>query len=164
MVVRVSGNETAKPAPSQPNKLARQDAFWSEFKIRGGSKLFGEAEPADYVYQIREGAVRTYKRLFDGRRQIGAFHLPGDILAVENCKTHRFTAEAIVDTTVWIAKRRSLFAGLDYEQHGEAGAEVLRHHLFACQIEVGDRRGRKEGDRGHQQQRLARNHQHTDDG
>src|SRR6516165_3252018 len=78
-------------------------------------------------------------------------------------RSARFTYRAIF----WrsrIAKLRSLFAGLDYEQHGEAGAEVLRHHLFACQIEVGDRRGRKEGDRGHQQQRLARNHQHTDDG
>src|SRR6516162_7610724 len=106
VVVRVSGNETAKPVPSQLNELARQDAFWNELEIRGGSKLFGEAEPADYVYQIREGAVRTYKQLSDGRRQIGAFHLAGDMLAVENCETHRFTAEAIVDTTVWFAKRR----------------------------------------------------------
>jgi len=110
VVVRVSANETAKPVPSQLNELARQHALWSELKYRGGSKLFGEAEPASHVYQIREGAVRTYKQLSDGRRQIGAFHLAGDILAVENCETHRFTAEAIVDTTVWIAKRRSLFA------------------------------------------------------
>ena len=112
MVVQVSANEIAKPVPSQLNELARQDALWSELKYRCGSKLFGQAEPADYVYQIREGAVRTYKSLSDGRRQIGAFHLPGDILAVENCKVHRFTAEAIVDTIVWFAKRRSLFARL----------------------------------------------------
>lgn len=50
--------------------------------------------------------------LSDGRRQIGAFHLPGDIFGIENGDGHRFTAEAVVDTTVWIAKRRSLFAGL----------------------------------------------------
>jgi CRP/FNR family nitrogen fixation transcriptional regulator len=112
MAVRVSANETTKRVLSQLNELTRQNTFWAELKYRCGSRLFGEAEPADYVYQIREGAVRIYKRLSDGRRQIGAFHLTGDILAVENCKTHRFTAEAIVDTTVWIAKRRSLFAGL----------------------------------------------------
>ena len=110
MLVRVGANKTAEPVPSQLSELGR--AFWSECKYRGGSKLFGEAEPASHVYQIREGAVRTYKSLSDGRRRIGAFHLPGDILAVENCKVHRFTAEAIVDTTVWIAKRRSLFARL----------------------------------------------------
>ena len=51
------------------------------------------------------------KLLADGRRQIGAFHLPGDIFGVENGDLHRFTAEAIVKTTVWIAKRRSLFGG-----------------------------------------------------
>jgi CRP/FNR family nitrogen fixation transcriptional regulator len=112
VVVRVSGNETAKPVPSQLNELACQNAFWSECKYRGGSKLFEEAEPADYIYQIREGAVRTYRQLSDGRRQIGAFHLAGDMLAVENCAIHRCTAEAIVDTAVWIAKRRSLFARL----------------------------------------------------
>jgi hypothetical protein len=27
----------------------------------------------------------------------------------------------------------------DYEQHGETGAELLRHYLSLCQIEVGDR-------------------------
>ena len=112
MYVQVSANETAKSLPSRLSELARQDAFWSELKICRGSKLFGEAEPADCIYQIREGAVRTYKQLSDGRRQIGAFHLAGDMLAVENCATHRCTAEAIVDTTLWIAKRQSLFASL----------------------------------------------------
>jgi len=125
MVVRVSGNETAKPVPSQPNKLARQDAFWSELKIRGGAKLFGEAEPTDYVYQIRGGAVRTYKRLSDGRRQIGAFHLPGDIFGVEDGEVHRFTAEAIVNTTVRVAKRRTLFAS--FAKGNIRAANNVRH-------------------------------------
>jgi CRP/FNR family nitrogen fixation transcriptional regulator len=112
MPVQVGANKTSKPVPSQPNKLARQDVFRSEFKIRRGSKLFGEGEPADYLYQIREGAVRTCLQFSDGRRQIGAFHLPGDIFGVEDGEVHRFAAEAIVDTTVWIVKRRSLFASL----------------------------------------------------
>jgi CRP/FNR family nitrogen fixation transcriptional regulator len=112
MLVRVSGNETGKPVPSQPNKLARERAFCSQFKYCSGAKLFGEGEPAEYVYQIREGAVRTYKRLCDGRRQIGAFHLPGDIFGVEDGTVHRFAVDAIVDTRVWVATRRSLFAGL----------------------------------------------------
>ena len=34
-------------------------------------------------YADNEGAVRTYKLLSDGRRQIGAFHLPGDIFGVK---------------------------------------------------------------------------------
>jgi len=48
-------------------------AFWSEFKYQRDTELFGEAEPADYVYQIKLGAVRAFDLLADGRRQIGAF-------------------------------------------------------------------------------------------
>ena len=80
----------------------------SEFKCSKGTEIFGEAEPADYIYQVIEGAVRSHKLLSDGRRQIGAFHLPGDIFGLENGNFHRFTAEAIVDTTVCLVKRQSL--------------------------------------------------------
>jgi CRP/FNR family nitrogen fixation transcriptional regulator len=55
-----------------------------------------------------EGAVRSYKLLSDGRRQIGAFHLVGDIFGLANGPVHRFTTEAIVDTTVRLMKRCSL--------------------------------------------------------
>jgi len=75
---------------------------------RKGVEIYGEKEPADYVYQVASGAVRTYKLLSDGRRQIGAFHLIGDIFGLENSEVHRFTAEAIVDTTLRLVKRRSL--------------------------------------------------------
>ena len=50
----------------------------------------------------------THKLLSDGRRQIGAFHLPGDVFGLENGDFHRFTAEAIGDTTVRLVKRQSL--------------------------------------------------------
>ena len=80
----------------------------SEFKYSKDTEIFGEAEPADYIYQVIEGAVRSHKLLSDGRRQIGAFHLPGDIFGLENGDFHRFTAEAIVDTTVRLVKRQSL--------------------------------------------------------
>ena len=72
----------------------------NEFTYRKGAEIYGEKEPADYVYQVKVGAVRSYKLLSDGRRQIGAFHLASDIFGLENGGAHRFTAEAIVDTTV----------------------------------------------------------------
>ena len=79
-----------------------------DFTYPAGTEIFGESEPATYVYQVKVGAVRSYKLLSDGRRQIGAFHLPGDIFGLENTEKHRFTAEAVVETTVRIIKRRSL--------------------------------------------------------
>src|SRR5260370_3332497 len=89
-------------------ELSRSRIILSEFKYNRGAEIYGEAEPADYIYQVLEGAVRSYKLLSDGRRQIGAFHLVGDIFGLENGTVHRFNAEDIVDTTVRLMKRRSL--------------------------------------------------------
>jgi CRP/FNR family nitrogen fixation transcriptional regulator len=71
-------------------------------------EIYGEDEPAEYVFQVIRGAVRTYKLLADGRRQIGAFHLPGDVFGLESGATHRLAAEAILDSTLRLVKRRSL--------------------------------------------------------
>ena len=88
--------------------LAQRRTISSTFRYRRCSEIFGENEPAEFVYQIIEGAVRSYKLLGDGRRQIGAFHLPGDIFGLENGDRHRFTAEAIVNTEVQLLRRRGL--------------------------------------------------------
>jgi CRP/FNR family nitrogen fixation transcriptional regulator len=95
----------------------------NEFTYKKGMEIFGESEPAEYVYQVRTGAVRSYKLLSDGRRQIGAFHLPGDIFGLENGDVHRFTAEAVVTTTVRLIKRQSL------ETVAESDAVVSRNLL-----------------------------------
>jgi CRP/FNR family transcriptional regulator, nitrogen fixation regulation protein len=82
----------------------------TEFTYRKEEEVYGEDEPSEYVYQVIRGAVRSYKLLSDGRRQIGAFHLPGDVFGLDPGATHRLTAEAITDTTVRLVKRRSLEA------------------------------------------------------
>ncbi|MBX9647531.1 MAG: helix-turn-helix domain-containing protein [Xanthobacteraceae bacterium] len=80
----------------------------TEYSYKKDEEIYGEDEPSDYVYQIVRGSVRSYKLLSDGRRQIGAFYLPGDVFGLESGPAHRLTAEAIVDTTVRLVKRRSL--------------------------------------------------------
>ena len=80
----------------------------SEFNYKKGVEIYGEKEPAEYVYQVTSGVVCTYKLLSDGRRQIGAFHLIGDVFGFENNGVHRFTAEAIADTALRLVRRRSL--------------------------------------------------------
>ena len=88
--------------------LSHETVSASEFKYSQGNEIFGQGEAAEYVYQVVKGAVRTHKLLSDGRRQIGAFHLSGDIFGFDNGDVHRFTAEAITKTTVRLAKRQSL--------------------------------------------------------
>ncbi|MEJ0097218.1 MAG: helix-turn-helix domain-containing protein [Bauldia sp.] len=73
-------------------------------------EIYGEQEAAEYFYQVVKGAVRTYKVLQDGRRQIGAFHLPGDVFGLEAGDEHSFSAEAISDCTLRVARRSSIVA------------------------------------------------------
>ena len=54
----------------------------TEFRYKD-EEIYGEDEPAEYVYQVISGAVRSYKLLADRRRQIGAFHLRGDVFGLE---------------------------------------------------------------------------------
>jgi CRP-like cAMP-binding protein len=74
------------------------------------AEIYGENEPAEYLYKVISGTVRTYKVLNDGRRQIGAFYLPGDAFGLEIGDTHTFSAEAIVDCRVLVIKRSALVA------------------------------------------------------
>jgi len=122
----VSGNAassgaTAKGHPPATDQfgvvMVHAGLVATEFSYKRDEEIYGEGEPADYVYQVMSGSVRSYKLLSDGRRQIGAFHLPGDVFGLESGANHRLTAEAIVDTTVRLVKRRSL------EQ--AAGTDVL---------------------------------------
>jgi len=74
------------------------------------TEIFGDKEPADYVYKVISGSVRTYKILSDGRRQIGGFYLPGDIFGLQFADEHTFSAEAITDAKVLVVKRTALTA------------------------------------------------------
>ena len=74
------------------------------------AEIYGENEPAEYLYKVISGTVRTYKVLNDGRRQIGAFYLPGDMFGLEIGDVHTFSAEAIVDTKVLVIKRSSVIS------------------------------------------------------
>jgi CRP/FNR family transcriptional regulator, nitrogen fixation regulation protein len=93
----------------------------TEFSFKKDEEIYGEDEPAEYVYQVITGAVSSYKLLSDGRRQIGAFHLPGDVFGLESGPVHRLAAEAIIDTAVRLVKRRSL------EQAAAVDVKVARN-------------------------------------
>ena len=69
-------------------------------------EVFGEGEPAEQVFKVVRGAVRCFRVLSDGRRQICDFYLPGDVFGIEPGLDRRTTAEALTDT-VLVAARRS---------------------------------------------------------
>jgi CRP/FNR family transcriptional regulator, nitrogen fixation regulation protein len=74
------------------------------------AEIFADEEPADYVYQVVSGTVRTCKLLEDGRRQVSAFHYPGDIFGLAPFEAHGFSAEAVISCKVLVVKRSALEA------------------------------------------------------
>ena len=71
-------------------------------------EIYGEGERVESFYKIVSGAVRTYKLLSDGRRQIDAFHFAGDLFGFEAADLHRLTAEAVTEAAVLVFNRRTL--------------------------------------------------------
>jgi CRP/FNR family nitrogen fixation transcriptional regulator len=113
LTLRTTGEtQTAPRLPSgarQGHALALSVAqMGAPMPFAHDTEIYGEGEPAEYIYQVVSGAVRTYKILNDGRRQIGAFYLPGDIFGLEVGEEHDLSAEAVCDCTVVVIKRSAL--------------------------------------------------------
>ena len=87
------------PAPLQPLSF-----------FPAGAEIYAQGEKAGAFYQIEFGAVRVYRLLADGRRQISAFHLAGETFGFEADTTHHFFAEAINATGVRVFR---IAAGAD---------------------------------------------------
>ena len=107
--IRQMPQASSQPVGAERNALAQSmQMMGAVMSFPRNSEIFGENEPADYVYRVIGGSVRTYKILSDGRRQIGGFYLPGDIFGLEVGKTHQFSAEAINQSTVTVIRRSAV--------------------------------------------------------
>jgi CRP/FNR family nitrogen fixation transcriptional regulator len=71
-------------------------------------EIFGQQEPADCLYKVVSGAVRTFSVLRDGRRHIAGFYLAGDFFGLETTSSHALSAEAICNSKILIIKRSAL--------------------------------------------------------
>ena len=51
------------PVPAKDDLLGALDLMGSQMTFGPNEEIFGEDEPAEYVYKVTSGAVRTYKIL-----------------------------------------------------------------------------------------------------
>lgn len=117
------------PAPTQRQELPGCDlcaAFATasaapRSPFAPGEQLFRQGEPVRLVYRVLKGAVISYRLLSDGRRQVTAFHLPGDFVGLEAGIEHATTAEAL-STVHASAIERSELAGRAGEDNNLARA------------------------------------------
>jgi CRP/FNR family transcriptional regulator, nitrogen fixation regulation protein len=108
---------TGRPVNTLRAATADTDSLSQSMQLMGGimayprnTEIFGENEPAEYLYKVISGSVRTYKILSDGRRQVGGFYLPGDIFGLEFADEHTLSAEAVSAAKVLVVKRSALTA------------------------------------------------------
>ncbi|MBX3531968.1 MAG: helix-turn-helix domain-containing protein [Rhizobiaceae bacterium] len=75
--------DAARPAPAELPTM-----------YSAGAEIYAQGDRADRLYRVAFGAVRVYRLLADGRRQICAFYLPGEVFGFEVDGRHHFFAEA----------------------------------------------------------------------
>lgn len=73
-------------------------------------QLYAEGDETRCFYKVQAGVVRTCRFLNDGRRQIDAFHMQGDVFGLEAGAEHLLSAEAVSACTVIAYRRRGLEA------------------------------------------------------
>lgn len=98
------------------------------------AEVFGEGEPATCIYRVVSGAVRAMRFSSDGRRQILAFYLPGDVFGVETSDKHTTTVEAIGETEL-VMVRRSLLekAATEDSRAARCWLDFTAEHLRRAQ-------------------------------
>lgn len=95
--------------------LAVQDAD-DGFELTGSrsrygrnEEIFGEGDPAEFVYRVASGTVRLYRLLSDGRRQIAGFCFAGDSFGFSASEDHWQSAEAVTDCEIIATPRQAIF-------------------------------------------------------
>jgi len=94
--------------------MANQDALeplrtaGTVVHVAQGREIFAEGDDTDLFYRVVSGVVRACKFLNDGRRQIEAFHVTGDLFGLELNEERLMSAEAVSDCTLICYRRRSV--------------------------------------------------------
>ena len=117
MLMRTATQVARRPARQVPIWSGDGNPIADSIELMGARmsyarnvEIYGEGEPAEYLYKVMTGAVRITKLLDDGRRQVTAFHLAGEIFGLELGKEHRFSAEAISESSILVVKRSTVLA------------------------------------------------------
>jgi CRP/FNR family transcriptional regulator, nitrogen fixation regulation protein len=76
--------------------------------IPEGREICAEGDGTESFYKVVSGVVRVCKFLNDGRRQIEAFHVPGEMFGLELGGERLLSAEAVSACSIIVYRRRSV--------------------------------------------------------
>jgi CRP/FNR family transcriptional regulator len=95
------------------DQMPRLLSILTTIEIEPHQPIIDEGEPADYLFNVTGGAVKLYKLLPDGRRQITGFLFEGDFLGIAMNEKYAYSAEALGHVTLCRFSRRKLEGLLD---------------------------------------------------
>jgi CRP/FNR family transcriptional regulator len=114
-----------------PEELARLQAIITSAYLDAGQTIIHEGDPAENLFNVVSGAVKLYKLLPDGRRQITGFLFPGDFLGIALNETYVYTAEALMPVRLCRFPRRRIVAllqeipNLEHQLMNEVATELV---------------------------------------
>lgn len=110
----------------EADELAALDRLSRHLAFKPRESLLEQDEPAGVVFNVTAGAVRLYKLLPDGRRQVVGFALPGDFLGLSMSERNAFCADALTPVSACQFTRQQFSDFLDEKPH-----LLRRLHSFA---------------------------------
>jgi CRP-like cAMP-binding protein len=91
---------SAHPQPKAVDSLGAFGRLGTAIKVERNRAIYFEGDDAEHCYRVVSGMVRLCKVTEDGRRQIAAFLIEGDLFAWTDQEAYQFSAEAVTDVTV----------------------------------------------------------------
>ncbi len=100
-------NHPERGAPRIGELLAASYPHFDSLVVpfEGGQEEAGEGDPTENFYLVMRGMFRAVKFTRDGRRQVFAFYMPGDICGLEPEESHKLTIEAVDSAAMAILPR-----------------------------------------------------------
>jgi CRP-like cAMP-binding protein len=102
-------NHNAEGAPRIGELLAESLPHFEGLIVpfEAGQEVVGEGDPTESYYLVMRGMFRAVKFTRDGRRQVFAFYMPGDICGLEPEAAHKLTIEAVDTAAMAVLPRHA---------------------------------------------------------
>jgi len=110
------GDASAQPilTDAQREQLA---ALATRVDVRPRVIVYREGTPAEHLFVIGAGMVKTFRDLPSGKRRIVAFWYPGDVFGLAERGKYAYTVQAITATTLYRIPRAPLKDALLRDGH-----------------------------------------------
>jgi CRP/FNR family transcriptional regulator len=96
-------NDLCLPCGLAGEDMERLDGLmFSRRKVKAGQVLYREGDKFQFMYAVRSGTAKSSVTLRDGREQVTAFHMAGELMGLDGAAhgTHASTATALEDAEI----------------------------------------------------------------